>query len=33
MKHWEINAWYQTENDNFGGMSPRKYLRYQGWDE
>jgi len=33
MKHWEINAWYQRANNNFGGMSPREYLRYQDWDE
>jgi len=26
MKHWEINAWYQTENMDFGGLTPREYL-------
>ena len=33
MKHWEINAWYQRPNENFGGASPREYLRYKDWDE
>jgi len=33
MKHWEINAWYQSLNEDFGGMSPRDYLRHKDWDE
>jgi hypothetical protein len=33
MKHWEITAWYGKRNENFGGMSPRDYLRGKGWDE
>ncbi len=33
LKHWEINAWYQTRNLDYGGMSPREYLRYKDWDE
>lgn len=33
MKHWEINAWYQTENRDFGSISPRDYLRGKDWDE
>lgn len=32
MKHWEINAWYQTKNDEFGGMSPREYLSGRSWE-
>ncbi len=32
MKHWEINAWYQTANPNFGGYSPREYLSGRNWD-
>lgn len=32
LKHHEINAWYQTRNNNFGGLSPRKYLRGGNWD-
>ena len=31
--HWEINAWYSTPNENFGGLSPRDYLRGKSWDE
>jgi hypothetical protein len=33
MKHWRVNAWYQTANDEFGGVPPREYLRYKDWDE
>jgi hypothetical protein len=33
LKHWEINAWYQTKNDEFGGLSPRDYLRGESWVE
>lgn len=33
MKHWDINGWYQTSNDDFGGASPRDYLRQKDWDE
>lgn len=31
MKHWEINAWYQTNNPDYGGMSPRDYLKDKDW--
>jgi hypothetical protein len=33
LKHWEINSWYQTANEDFGNMSPRDYLRVRDWDE
>jgi len=33
MKHWEINAWYQTQSRRFNDMSPRDYLRHKDWDE
>ena len=33
MKHWEINAWYGRLNDDYGGVSPRDYLRGKDWDE
>ena len=33
MKHWEINAWYQTRNPDYGDVSPREYLHYLDWDE
>jgi hypothetical protein len=33
MRHWDINAWFQTPNEDFGGTSPREYLRGRSWDE
>jgi hypothetical protein len=33
LKHWQINAWYQTRNPDFGNVSPRDYLRGKNWDE
>ncbi len=33
LKHWEINGWYGKPNDDFGGLSPREYLRDKDWDE
>ena len=41
LKHWQISAWYQTQNPEFkdpnnpdsDGMSPRDYLRGKNWDE
>jgi len=32
LKHQEINAWYQTKNPDFGGLSPREYLSGRNWD-
>jgi hypothetical protein len=32
LKHWEINAWYQTPNARFNDLTPREYLRGAGWD-
>lgn len=32
MKHWEINAWYQTENLDFDGLTPREYLSGRSWE-
>jgi hypothetical protein len=32
-KHWEINAWYGRPNKDFGGRSPREYLRGKDWNE
>jgi hypothetical protein len=32
-KHYEITNWYSTRNDDFGGLSPRDYLRGKGWRE
>ena len=33
MKHWEINAWYQTSKRELGDISPREYLKGKDWDE
>ncbi len=33
MKHWEINAWFQTNSKEYGGMTPREYLVGKDWDE
>ncbi|MGB6535053.1 MAG: hypothetical protein WBF58_03725 [Xanthobacteraceae bacterium] len=33
LKHWQINAWYSTKNNDFGSLSPRNYLRGRSWDE
>ncbi|MGE0564707.1 MAG: hypothetical protein AB7O50_09355 [Pseudolabrys sp.] len=33
LKHWEITGWYMTKNENFGGLSPREYLRDKDWAE
>jgi hypothetical protein len=32
MKHREITGWYQTKNKEFGGESPRDYLRGRSWE-
>jgi hypothetical protein len=33
LKHWEITGWYATKNPDFGGLSPRDYLRGRSWEE
>jgi hypothetical protein len=33
LKHWEMNGWYSTPNNDFGGLSPRLYLRDKDWAE
>jgi hypothetical protein len=32
-KHWEINAWYETKNEEFGWRTPRVYLQDKDWSE
>ncbi|RXT53122.1 hypothetical protein B6S44_20560 [Bosea sp. Tri-44] len=32
-KHHEITGWYNTKNPDFGGLTPREYLRGKSWDE
>ena len=33
LKHWQLNAWYRTESDDFDGMSPRDSVRGKSWQE
>ena len=33
LKHWELNGWYAKQNDRFGNMSPRNYLKGKSWAE
>lgn len=32
-KHHEITGWYTAKNPDFGGLSPRDYLRGRDWSE
>jgi hypothetical protein len=27
VKHWQLNGWYQQPLEEFGGLSPREYLK------
>ncbi|MBL8583374.1 MAG: hypothetical protein JNL61_14260 [Rhizobiaceae bacterium] len=31
-KHWQITGWYARSNPQFGGISPREFLRNEPWD-
>ena len=31
LKHQQIKGWYQTKNDEYGGLSPRDYLEGRSW--
>lgn len=38
LKHWEINSWLDSPNEDFkdsegNKMSPREYLQGKGWEE
>jgi len=33
LKHREISAWYQKQNPNYDGLSPRDYLRGKNWKD
>jgi hypothetical protein len=33
LKHWQITRWYMARDPEFGGLSPREYLRDKSWDE
>lgn len=32
-RHWEITGWYAARREDFGGLSPREYLRGKSWEE
>jgi hypothetical protein len=32
MKHWEINAWYQRPNPDYGWQTPRQYSIGRNWE-
>ncbi len=32
-RHWEINRWFETPNEEYGGLTPRQYLRGKSWEE
>lgn len=33
LRHWELNSWFQTPNDTYGGQTPRDYLRDKDYAE
>ena len=33
LKHREITSWYSKANEQFGGLTPREYLKNKSWDE
>lgn len=33
LKHWEVNSWFETPNEEFEGLTPRQYVRGRSWDE
>jgi hypothetical protein len=33
LKHWLITGWYMTPNEDYGGLSPRAYLKGKTWAE
>jgi hypothetical protein len=33
LKHWELNAWYATQNEDYDGLSPLEYLKGKSWEE
>ncbi|MFG1420420.1 hypothetical protein [Roseixanthobacter liquoris] len=33
LKHWEITSWYQSKNEEYGGLSPRGFLKDKSWAE
>ncbi|MBM3543992.1 MAG: hypothetical protein FJX44_05750 [Alphaproteobacteria bacterium] len=33
LRHWQVTAWSMLRNENYGGVSPRTYLRGRSWEE
>lgn len=33
VKHWDLNSWYETENQDYNDMTPRQYLKGKSWGE
>jgi len=33
LKHWLLNAWYRTPQEDLGGFTPREYLKGESWTE
>ncbi len=33
LKHWQINSWFATKNEELDGLSPRQFLRGKDWSE
>jgi hypothetical protein len=33
LKHWQLTGWFQTPNKDYGGQTPRAYLRGKTWEE
>lgn len=27
LRHWDVTGWYMTRNSEFGGLTPRQFLR------
>ena len=32
LTHYQITGWYMTPNPDYGGLSPREYLRDKDWE-
>ncbi|HEV8015192.1 MAG TPA: hypothetical protein VGP48_06645 [Stellaceae bacterium] len=31
IKHWELNAWFDRKNSDYGNMTPRQYMNGKSW--
>ena len=32
LKHWLVTSWFATKSDEYGGLSPRSFLRGKDWN-